>query len=175
MIITNDEKALRVFCEPVEPEEVADLVEELEKELNYANRLGKSGVGLAGPQIGLAKHIAIIRLPQLNVNLVNAKIEKKYDEIIFKDEGCLSYPMRTETTKRYQEVVVSNSVEPYNFIATGFAAIAIQHELDHLNQTLFFDHAVPKQVPIVKANKIGPNDRCTCNSGKKFKKCCGKQ
>src|SRR5271166_3092918 len=109
-IITNNEEALRVFCEEVLSEEVAELVATLEAELKYANRLGKSGVGLAAPQIGIHKHIAIIRTPQFNINLVNAKIEKAYDPIIFRDEGCLSYPGRVEDTTRFQEVYVTNNL-----------------------------------------------------------------
>lgn len=173
MIITNNEAALRVFCEPVLSEEVGSLVETLEKELEYANRLGKNGVGLAAPQIGIAKNIAIIRLPKLSINLVNAKMVKGFDQAIFTDEGCLSFPGRVENTNRYQEVVISNNlVEPYNFIATGFVAVVCQHELDHLNQTLFMDH---RQTPIVrKTAKVGPNEPCICGSGKKYKKCCGK-
>lgn len=92
MIITNNEAALRVFCEPVLPEEVGELVATLERELDYANRLGKSGIGLAAPQIGIAKNIAIIRLPKLSLDLVNAKLEKGFDPALFTDEGCLSFP-----------------------------------------------------------------------------------
>ena len=172
-IITNNEAALRVFCEPVLPEEIAELVATLERELSYANRTGQHGIGLAAPQIGLAKDISIVRLPNFGIDLVNTKMDKCYDEAIFHGEGCLSFPGRVENTLRYQEIVVTNSVEPYNFIATGFSAIAIQHELDHLNQKLFFDHLAPKAAP-VRTVKIGPNDKCPCNSGKKFKKCCSK-
>lgn len=175
MIITNNEAALRVFCEPVTMEEVGSLIETLEKELDYANRLGKNGIGLAAPQIGIAKDIAIVRLPKMNFNLVNAKLVKGYDPAVFTDEGCLSFPGRSETTTRFQEVHVSNNlVEPYSFIATGFVAVVVQHELDHLNSTLFMDRSVPKQVPIVRTGKIGPNAPCICGSGKKYKKCCGK-
>jgi peptide deformylase len=172
-IITNNEAALRVVCEAVLPEEGAELVATLERELNYVNRTDSSGIGLACPQIGIAKQVAIIRLPNFSVNLVNAKLDKCYDEVMFRGEGCLSFPGRIENTLRYQEVVVTNSVEPYHFIATGFNAIAIQHELDHLNQKLFFDHLAPKAAP-VRTVKIGPNDKCPCNSGKKYKKCCSK-
>jgi peptide deformylase len=171
MIITNNEQALRVFCQPVLPEEVAGLVETLEKELNYANKLGANGIGLAAPQIGIAKDISIIRLPKLTLNLINAKLEKVYDSAMFKDEGCLSYPGRLENTMRYQEVYITNNLEyPHSFVATGFNAVVIQHELDHLNQTLFFDR---KAKPVVKQIlKVRVNDPCICGSGKKYKKCC---
>lgn len=175
MIITNDETALRVFCEPVLPEEVGALIETLEKELENANRLGKNGVGLAAPQIGIAKDIAIIRLPKVNLNLVNAKLVQGYDPAIFTDEGCLSFPGRVEDTTRFQEVYINNNlVEPYSFVARGFIAVVCQHELDHLNSVLFMDRKLVKQATIVNKNKIGPNDKCSCGSGKKYKKCCGR-
>lgn len=172
MIITNNEAALRVFCEPVLPDEVGPLVEILEKELEYSNRIGRGGIGLAAPQIGIAKHIAIVRLPKINFNLVNAKLTQGYDLATFTEEGCLSFPGRLEDTMRFQEVYIDNNlVEPYSFIASGLVAVVCQHELDHLNSTLFIDRKVTKPVPIVKTIKVGPNELCPCGSGKKYKKC----
>ncbi len=178
MIITNDERALRVYCEPVLPEEVDDLVSKLEAELSNSARLGNPGIGLAASQIGIAKNIAIIRMgsDDLNINLVNAKIEFAYDKKIFQNEGCLSFPGRFENTLRYHEICVDNPLGyPKRFIASGLLAIACQHEIDHLNESLFFD------VSANKKSKVGPNDPCICgkidpDSGKikKYKKCCGR-
>ncbi len=177
MIITNNEEALRVYCHPVLPEEVGELVSILEKELANSAKLGNPGIGLAAPQIGIAKDIAIIRLgnPEFDVNLVNSKIEQAYDKKIFQSEGCLSFPGRYETTMRYQEICVDNPLGyPKKFIASGLLAVACQHEIDHLNKSLFFDLSVNKK------SKAGPNDPCICGkvdpvSGKikKYKKCCG--
>lgn len=172
MIITNNEDALRIKCRDVLPEEVGELIAALEAELNNANRLGMSGIGLAAPQIGIGKNVAIIRLGNgLNLNLVNPKIEHGYDETMFRSEGCLSFPGRTEDTMRYQEVhVINNLADPVAFVATGLLAIVCQHEIDHLNSTLFMDHALTKAPALLKA---GRNDLCPCGSSKKFKKCCG--
>ena len=176
MIITNDEVALRVVCEPVSMDEVGSLIETLEKELEYANRLGKNGVGLAAPQIGIAKNIAIVRLPKMSLNLVNAKLVEGFDPAVFTDEGCLSFPGRMEDTTRFQEVYISNNlIEPFSFVARGFVAVVCQHELDHLNSTLFMDHKIIKPTTIINKVKVGPNELCTCGSGKKYKKCCGKR
>jgi peptide deformylase len=179
MIITNNEAALRVKCEDVLPNEVADLVLALEKELDYSNRIGRPGIGLAAPQIGISKNIAIVRLGDFNFNLINAKITKACNPSIFKEEGCLSFPGRLETTTRFQEIVVENNYSNVNsFIATGLIAVVCQHELDHLNSKLFIDHA--QTTNIFKKNKVGPNDPCKCGKidpvtkkVKKFKKCCG--
>lgn len=175
MIITNNEEALRVFCEEVKPEEAGELVATLERELAYANRLGKGGIGLAAPQIGIAKHIAIVRLGNgLDFDLVNAKIEVGYDPTTFTQEGCLSFPGRVEDTTRFQEVVISNGVQPERFVATGLVAVVCQHELDHLNSVLFMDRKIVKVQPVVSTAKVGPNQPCPCGSGKKYKKCCSR-
>lgn len=174
MIITFDEQALRVKCEDVKLEEVDSLISVLEAELANANRLGKNGIGLAAPQIGIAKNIAIIRMDNIKLNLVNCKLEAGYDPATFVDEGCLSFPGKLETTTRFQEVYITNNlVEPNEFIATGFLAVACQHELDHLNSTLFSDRKYIKPEPVKKI-KVRPNDPCSCGSNKKYKKCCGK-
>lgn len=174
MIITYNEEALRIKCEEVLPDEVGSLIDVLEKELANANRLGKNGIGLAAPQIGIAKKIAIIRLGNINLDLVNCHLHKGYDLTNFTDEGCLSFPGRVETTTRFQEVHIKNNLKgPNEFIATGFLAVACQHELDHVNSTLFMDRKII--VPdLSKKSKIGPNQPCICGSNKKYKKCCGR-
>lgn len=66
MIIQNNEELLRRPCEDVKPEEVGELVELLERELDNSGRLGSQGIGLAAPQIGILKKIAIVRItPEL--------------------------------------------------------------------------------------------------------------
>ena len=168
MIIKNNEELLRVKCEDVILEEIDTLIDTLENELKNANKFGIEGIGLAAPQIGLSKNIAIIRLKDFNINLINCKIDQKYDPAIFRQEGCLSFPGRVEDTTRFQEIhVINNLVYPYNFVVTGLLAVVCQHEIDHLNSILFMD----KMIPNIKKSKIRPNDLCYCNSGKKYKKC----
>ena len=101
-------------------------------------------------------------------------MEIGYDPALFKEEGCLSFPGRVEDTTRFQEVVIINGIEPEKFVAAGLSAVVCQHELDHLNSTLFMDRKIVKPTPVVVKTKVGPNNPCPCNSGKKYKKCCGK-
>ncbi len=174
MLITNNEDLLRVHCDPVSADEVGELIATLETELIYQNKLGRGGIGLAAPQIGLAKDIAIIRLNDTNINLVNCQMVKSYDPTIFRQEGCLSFPGRVEDTTRFQEILIKDDLfYPNGFVATGLLAVVCQHELDHLNKTLFMDRAIPKQQPIIVKTKQKPNEPCLCGSGKKYKKCCG--
>lgn len=144
MIIT-DEEALRVKCEPVLPEEVDELRTKLEQGLVWSEQHGRPGVGLACPQIGIAKTMAIVRIDHLKIDLVNAEITKGYDEYEFEGEGCLSFPDRWERTLRYREVLVEgNLIWPHRFVVTEFAAVAVQHELDHLKGVLLPDVALTK-------------------------------
>ena len=140
MIIT-DENALRIKCEPVLPNEVDDLRRKLEEALEWSAKQGRPGVGLACPQIGIGKSMAIIRIDNsIKIDLVNARITKRYHEFEFDGEGCLSFPDLYEKTLRYREVVVEdNLVFPNKFIATEFVAVVAQHELDHLNGIILPD------------------------------------
>jgi peptide deformylase len=178
MIIVNNEELLRRPCTDVLPEEVGELRDLLQRELDNSARLGRPGIGLAAPQIGVLKKMAIVRINnELQLDLVNCKIEKGYDPLIFQNESCLSYPNISKNTIRYQEVYITNNfAQPNRFIATGLFAVCIQHELDHLNSILFFDRVV-KQVDV----GIGRNDPCPCgtinpltNKIYKYKKHCGK-
>jgi len=169
MIIT-DEKVLRQKSVDVKEEEIGELIAMLERELKLSATLGKPGVGLAAIQCGVAKNIAIVRTPDWNIDLINARIEKQYNPVLFREEGCLSIPNRTENTMRYNEIVVRNSVDPKLFILTGFPAIVVQHELDHTNGLLMQDRALAKP-----KTKLRPNDICNCGSNRKYKRCCGAQ
>lgn len=140
MIITDPNK-LRPICFPVSLEEADPIVKKLEIELEQSAKRGFPGVGLAAPQIGIAKSVAVIRVGNIKINLVNARITKQYHEFEFDGEGCLSFPGLYKKTNRFKEIVVeSNLVEPHSFIATDFLAVVIKHEIEHLNQTLFIDN-----------------------------------
>jgi len=147
MIIT-DESLLRLECSDVLPDEIGPLRERLERELQRSYELGRAGIGLAAPQVGIAKNMAIVRVPgsggdNQNVDLVNCRIEKGFDERYFNKEGCLSFPGEYVRTRRFNEIlVVDNAVEPHRFTATGLFAVCIQHELDHLRGVLLPDLAV---------------------------------
>lgn len=155
MIITNNEDLLKIPCEDVLPEEIAHIRMALENELRISEKAGRPGIGLAAPQIGIYKKMAIVRVGlHLSVDLVNCKISKGYDLSLFKDEGCLSFPGRVENTMRYQEIhVIDNAANPASFIATGLFAVCIQHELDHLNGTL-----LPERSLNFKKNTVNLNN-----------------
>jgi len=159
-------------CEEASPEEVNSIIESLEKELKLSGERGFEGIGLAAPQIGIYKKVAIIRLKGISVNLVNPVIEDKFDPTTIEGEGCLSFPGLKAKTRRFNEIHVKNDVYPENFIATEMLAVVIQHEKDHLDGILLPDVSLKEEVSVHK--KVRPNDLCPCGSGKKNKKCCRK-
>lgn len=146
MPIVTDENILRTSSDLVDldKDDIGALISQLESELNRTAELGRPGIGLAAIQIGIPKKIAIVRIPTsngglLSLNLVNCKINSGYDELIV-EEGCLSFPGKYIKTKRYNEIyVMNNFVEPHSFIVTNLLAIAVQHELDHMDGILFLD------------------------------------
>lgn len=176
-MIVSDLSILTKENQSVSLEESADLIDSLEKELNYSALMGRPGVGLACPQIGINKKAAIIRVGNTKLNLINAVIKHRYIPFTFKGEGCLSFIDEVIDTTRYQEIhVISNLVEPHAFVATGFIAVVIQHELDHLDGITFHQRALAP-TPVARQR---PNDFCKCGRVDsrtrrplKYKKCCG--
>jgi peptide deformylase len=155
MIIVGNEDLLRVKCEPVLSGEIEHLRKKLEEALIWSGNQGFPGVGLACPQIGIAKSMAIVRIdnetgktnnsnPMISIDLVNSTILKGYNQFEFDGEGCLSFPGRFEKTLRYEEILIGNNIgTPYGkFIVKGFAAVVCQHEQDHLLGKLLTDVAI---------------------------------
>lgn len=106
------------------------------------------GAGLAAIQIGSDKRILIYDIAprdekrRLHV-LVNPRIVAKEGDILSENEGCLSVPDFRADVKRKAAIVVEGfdrEGNPVRFDAEGYLAIVIQHEIDHLNGTLFIDH-----------------------------------
>ena len=115
MIIT-DEEALRVQCVDALPEEVGPILDQLERELAHSAAIGHPGIGLAAPQIGIAKNIAIVRVDNYKIDLVNCHVANGYDKALFESEGCLSFPGRFEKTFRYQEIHLSYRISLQNHL-----------------------------------------------------------
>jgi len=107
----------------------------------YDTMIEYDGVGLAAPQIGISKQIAIVDIDDHHgtIELINPTIidsrGKQTDP-----EGCLSFPgiFGEVTRANYVKVRTFNRKGKVKFIeAEGFLARAIQHEIDHLNGVLF--------------------------------------
>lgn len=167
MIIT-DISTLRKKNDKVLPDEILDIISKLEYELRESKI---PGVGLAAPQIGINKTAAIIRCESdgviENIDLINPKIIDRNGAYLNKNESCLSLPGQFYNTQRYKEIFVVDDLHPSGFVAYGFVATVIEHEIDHLEGILIMDRSIGK-------NKVGRNELCPCGSNLKFKKCHGK-
>lgn len=102
------------------------------------------GVGLAAPQVGVAKRIIVVDVGEGLWELINP-------EIIFREgeevdlEGCLSIPGVTGEVMRASRVRVrglNRNGQQQVITAEGFGARALQHEIDHLDGILFIDKAL---------------------------------
>jgi peptide deformylase len=169
MSIITDKEELRKGNEDIDVYEAKSIINKLEAALEYSPR---TGIGLAAPQIRIHKRVAIIRIKNESINLVNPIIVDEESGFMFPDEGCLSLPGVNINTRRFNEIFVRDDLHPAGFVAVGLVAVAIQHEIDHLNGILITDRAVGK-------NKIGRNDPCFCGkkiNGKpiKYKRCHGR-
>jgi peptide deformylase len=99
------------------------------------------GVGLAGPQVGLPLRLAVIEVDDKVTVIINPEITKRSGELEL-DEGCLSVPGFWGTVTRAEKVTVKakdRHGKDVRLTAEGLLAQALQHEIDHLDGTLYVD------------------------------------
>lgn len=108
------------------------------------------GIGLAAPQVGLLQRMTVIDISteenpdELHV-FINPKIVHAEGRIIW-EEGCLSIPGVYEKVERSNKIVVQSldrDGKEYELEAEGLLAVALQHEIDHLDGVVFLDHISP--------------------------------
>ena len=153
----------------------------------------KDGIGLAANQVGIDAQVAVVNVTE-PVVLINPKIIKKENEINYY-EGCLSYPKKGVHTKRYETIEVTSDNFEGSVIFSGvetstegkgsweknddsdrnlrlLESVCVQHEIDHLNGVICMDRKIDMSYKRTE-KKVGRNEPCPCESGKKYKKCCG--
>ena len=139
---------------PILTAESAILRERTKKVSSYDASLGRllddmletmrdaPGVGLAANQVGVPLQVAIIEIDGQITELVNPQIVKTAGEQL-DWEGCLSIPGYVAETPRYAKVTVKGRDRRGKEIrlkGEELLARALQHEIDHLNGTLYIDH-----------------------------------
>ncbi|NCN26367.1 peptide deformylase [bacterium] len=132
------------------------------------------GIGLAAVQVAITKRILVLDVANIEAQgddeenedkileeaevYINPEILSKAGETEY-EEGCLSIPgvygmvdRAAEITIRYQD----ETGDEYEMEADGLRAIALQHEIDHLNGVLFIDHlpAMQRSLILAKYNKL---------------------
>ncbi len=133
-------------------EELKKLAEDMFESM-YAAR----GVGLAAPQIGISRRIAVVDVsfkedPSAQIVLVNPEIVHKEGRHA-QSEGCLSIPDFRENVSRAKVVTIrAQDLTGKVFEQTGddLLARAFQHETDHLNGKLYISHISALKRDLIK-------------------------
>ena len=125
-----------------------------------------TGVGLAAPQVGVSKRVVVIDTHDQEegeapspLYLANPEIVWHSEEKICHEEGCLSVPDQHAEVVRFEQVRVryrdyrGNACE---LTADGLLAIALQHEIDHLDGVLYIDRIsrLKRQMLLKKLQKL---------------------
>jgi peptide deformylase len=100
------------------------------------------GVGLAANQIGVPLQVAVIEVDDRVTELVNPEIVKFSGEEL-DWEGCLSIPGYVAEVTRHEKVTVKardRHGKEFRIKGTELLSRALQHEIDHLNGTLYIDY-----------------------------------
>lgn len=137
------EEVLSQTCEEVKAEEIDDNFRKLLNEM-FETMISANGVGLAAPQIGVAKRFFVLMADDdVKRVFINPQIIKTSAETSSYDEGCLSIPGESESIIRPVKVSVTALNEKGKRFtiedADGLLARIIQHENDHLNGILYID------------------------------------
>jgi len=150
-IVVYPDKRLKQVSKPVEifDEELHILLDDM-----YDTMRAKNGVGLAAIQIGIDLRVLIINIPLENIpegedeqprentlEMVNPVIVEKDGSTKFQ-EGCLSVPGIYEEVERAKHVKVEyfdRHGEKHIIEDDDFLAIAMQHEIDHLEGHVFIE------------------------------------
>lgn len=145
LLLMND-PALREICEPVKQEEleyIKSLVPEMAKILKL-----EEGAALAANQVGIIKRFFLMSDGKL---IINPEIVEIGPLTPF-EEGCLSIPGTHATTQRAQRLKVKYKDETFSDVEVefiGINAVAIQHEIDHLDGKLYIDQLPPMRRMLV--------------------------
>ena len=97
------------------------------------------GVGLSANQIGIDERVFIMMLnmeTEETITCFNPRIIKRYEDDVWCEEGCLSFPDEIINIQRPNRIVVKYEDEDkkdHKIKLDGFAARVFQHEYDHLN------------------------------------------
>lgn len=157
-IIQLPDERLRAVTAPITvfDEDLQKLIDDM-----FETMYAAKGIGLAAPQIAISKKLAVIDVSNNKSEtwcLINPIIVEKKGEALM-EEGCLSVPGVYDKASRALWVklqALDRYGKPFEIEAEDLLAHCIQHEVDHLNGTLFLDHLSPlkRQLARKKLEKL---------------------
>jgi len=123
----------------------------------FESMYAAKGVGLAAPQIGIGRRIAVIDTstgedPSAKLVMINPEIIGR-EGTQTSEEGCLSIPgFREQVTRANKATIRAQNAkgEWFELTADGLLARAFQHETDHLNGTLYINHVSPLKRDLIR-------------------------
>ena len=137
----GEDDILRKRCRAVErfDDRLAALLDDMAETMYDAN-----GAGLAAPQVGILKRAVVVDAGGGLIELVNPEIIRAEGARVGV-ESCLSVPDRCGTVERPEKVAVraqNRRGEPIEITGEGFLAVALCHEIDHLDGVLYIDRMI---------------------------------
>ena len=120
-------------------ERLATLLDDMAETMYAAN-----GAGLAAPQVSVLKRAVVIDVGQGLIELVNPEVVEREGAHVGV-EGCLSVPGRCGTVERPERVkvrAVDRGGRPVEVTGEGMLAVALCHEIDHLDGVLYVDKMI---------------------------------
>ncbi|MGH7893847.1 MAG: peptide deformylase [Candidatus Binatia bacterium] len=173
-ILTYPDTRLKETARPVAniDDPIARLCEDLAETMYAA-----PGIGLAATQVGEPVRVIVLDVHDKEegpgrhlMKLVNPVITEREGEITF-EEGCLSVPDFTAEVKRAQHILLrawTPDEKEIEIEADGLLAVALQHELDHLEGKLFIDRLSRLKRDLYRARqrKLDRQGRPAASSGR---------
>jgi peptide deformylase len=142
-IVKYPHAVLKRKCEKIErvDESLDKLIRDMTETMYDAG-----GIGLAACQVGISRRVIVVDVSPIDpekalFTMINPEIICEEGEIEH-EEGCLSVPDCSEKVKRRERLLVrgiSAEGKGMEISANGILAIALQHEIDHLNGILILD------------------------------------
>jgi peptide deformylase len=144
-ILTAPDPRLKAVAKPVD--KVDGAIHRLAEDM-LETMYAAEGIGLAATQIGVPLRVVVIDVAQKEdrfepMVFINPTIVWESEEVALFQEGCLSVPDIWDDVERHTAIraeYLDRDGQPQTLEADGLLADCLQHEIDHLNGTLFIDH-----------------------------------
>ncbi len=144
-IIVAPDPRLKITAKPVKKvdRDVRKLMDDMLETMHAAN-----GIGLAAPQVGDKRRVIVVDVAREEekpapIRMANPELLWTSDDEVIREEGCLSLPQQYAEVARPDRIrvrYIDHENEIRELEAEGVLATCIQHEMDHLEGTLFVDH-----------------------------------